>query len=148
MTKVPSLEIFSHVEEVSPEECDQLLAWSEKALPLCLSYPGSGSRDLPELGGVEISIVSDGVIAEVHGQFLDDPTPTDVITFQHGELLVSHDTAKSVVQGHQHSALEELFLYIVHGLLHLNGHLDHEADLMTAMHEIQDRIWGEVLQGN
>ncbi len=140
-----SIEFYCHVEEISESESDQLERWALEALPDILSNPGPGSCDLQTLKKVEISIVTDETIAEVHQEFLQDPTPTDVITFQHGEILVSYDTAKSSASSYSHSALEELFLYVVHGLLHLNGHLDHENEEHDAMHRIQNRIWGKVL---
>lgn len=141
----PDLEFYSHVDSVSEADCEQLKQWSLAAMPDCRANPGPGSCDLLELDVVEISIVSDETIGEVHGQFMDDPTATDVITFQHGELLISFDTACSVADTHDHSPLEELFLYIVHGLLHLNGHLDKEEQERIAMHKIQDEIWSRVL---
>ena len=69
----------------------------------------------------------------------------DTITFQHGELLVSIDTAEATVSSLGHSPIEELFLYVVHGLLHLNGHLDKEEKDRIEMHRIQNRIWSSVL---
>ena len=89
-------------------------------------------------------MVSDEVIAAVHAEFLDDPTATDVITFPHGEILISHDTARRCAQEHGHSLSGELFLYIVHGLLHLNGHLDGDAVDRDLMHRIQDEIWLQI----
>jgi len=140
-----SIEMYCHVEEVSEAESDQLEQWALQALPDILSSPGHGTRDLETLKKVEISIVSDETISEVHEEFLRDPSPTDVITFQHGEILVSYDTAKSAAASHSHSALDELFLYVIHGLLHLNGHLDHETTEHDEMHCVQNRIWARVL---
>lgn len=142
----PEVEIYLHVAGISDEEVTELESWVALALPHCLSHPGSGERDLPSLGSVEISIVDDEEIARIHADFLDDPTPTDVITFQHGELIVSADTAERMAREHGHSTVEELFLYMVHGLLHLNGHLDAEEEERASMHQIQDRIWQQTLR--
>ncbi|MDF1753192.1 MAG: rRNA maturation RNase YbeY [Verrucomicrobiales bacterium] len=141
----PSLEFYNHVEALSDQDCARLSQWSKLALPACLEHPGPGSCDLPELDEIEISIVSDETIGEIHDQFMDDPSPTDVITFQHGEIMISHDTAHNTAAGMEHSTLEELFLYVVHGLLHLNGHLDAEESDRKEMHRIQDEIWCQVL---
>ena len=62
-----------------------------------------------------------------------------------GELLIIFDTARTIAEDLAHSTLEELFLYIVHGLLHLNGHLDKEEPDRITMHRIQNRIWSTVL---
>ena len=127
---VPNLQFYNHVAELSDVELQQLVSWAEQALPGCLENPApEGTQNLPALGEVEISIVSDEIIGQVHDEFFNDPDPTDVITFQHGEILVSYDTAKLSAQEYLHSSLKELFLYVVHGLLHLNGHLDHETQL-------------------
>ncbi|MDF1811161.1 MAG: rRNA maturation RNase YbeY [Verrucomicrobiales bacterium] len=144
----PELEFYSHLDEVTGGDVKLLAKWSQLALPDCLASPGPGSCDLPDLDVVEISIVTDETIAEVHGQFLDDPTPTDVITFHHGELLVSYDTAKSVAASLDHSPLEELFLYVVHGLLHLNGHLDKEKVDREEMHRLQNGIWLRICESS
>ena len=140
-----ALEIYLHVDRVSQDDLGRLRSWMAQAVPRCLENPGSGERDLPSLDTVEISIVDDEAIARIHGDFLDDPTPTDVITFQHGELIASADTAARMARELGHSMLEELFLYLVHGLLHLNGHLDAVEEDRQIMHEVQDRIWREVL---
>ena len=50
------------------------------------------SSPLKELDSVEISIIDDKQIAKVHGEFMNDPSPTDVITFDYGEILVSAET--------------------------------------------------------
>ncbi len=144
---VPLLEFYSHVYKLSDDEIDLLKKWSTQALPLCLACPGPGPCDLPALETVEISIVSDVTIAEIHDQFLNDPTVTDVITFQHGELLISYDTARREASLYDQTTLEELFVYVVHGLLHLNGHLDKEASEHAEMHRIQNGICSSVLKG-
>lgn len=142
------LEIYSHIDKLSQEDIKRLLGLADRALPECLGCPSaSGSIDLPNLKEVEISIVDDTTITGVHADFMDDPTPTDVITFQHGEILISYDTAKSASANEEHSTLEELFLYIVHGLLHLNGHLDADPIERRVMHKVQNRIWREALEG-
>lgn len=143
---LPRIEIFPHT--VCGEiALDQLTAQSLAALPLCLTSPGSEAALLGELEEVEISLVSDEVIAGVHGEFMDDPTPTDVITFHHGEILISVDTARREAPAHGHTVAEETLLYLIHGLLHLNGHTDqHEPD-RSAMHREQEDILRQILAG-
>ena len=140
----PSIEIYGHVDSFSEADCDRLKDRTTKALPQIFDAPGPGNCDLPSLETVEISVVSDEVISAVHGEFLNDPTPTDVITFPHGEILISYDTASRSAKEHEHGVIDELFLYVLHGLLHLNGHLDDDEPQREAMHQIQNRIWNEV----
>lgn len=144
----PVLSIYFHSGDWSQSDQALLHKFAQSALPFCLEAPGTSDRDLPHLQEIEISIISDEAIAEVHGQFLGDPTPTDVITFQHGEILISAGTAQERAAEFGHSPLEETLLYLIHGLLHLNGHTDHEEAESREMHRVQDRIWNEVLGRN
>jgi probable rRNA maturation factor len=95
-------------------------------------------KHLPE---VEVTILSDRVIERVHVEFMDIPGATDVITFEHGEIVMSADTAKAYAADHGHTVEEELALYTVHGLLHLNGFEDAKTRDAARMHKVQDRIW-------
>ncbi|MEO0797042.1 MAG: rRNA maturation RNase YbeY [Verrucomicrobiota bacterium] len=79
-------------------------------------------------GELSIVFLTDNELARLHGEFLDDPSPTDVITFPGdadmdfaGEICVSVDRALTEAPKHQWSFSEELTLYLVHGWLHLAG---------------------------
>lgn len=138
MKLTPALEIYSHtVEEISAE---WLLEKARGVLDHCLKATGTEVPVLGALEEIEISLVDDEVISDVHGRFLDDPTPTDVITFPHGEILVSVETAKKAGLEHGLTMQEETLLYIIHGLLHLNGHTDLSEPERTSMHREQERI--------
>jgi probable rRNA maturation factor len=115
------------------------------AVPLCLMHLKYGEAPLASLLEVEASIVSDKVIAEVHAQFLEDAAPTDVITFHHGEIMVSADTAALAAPQHGHSLDEELLLYLIHGLMHLAGWEDEEPDEHDEMHRRQNEVLAQVL---
>ncbi|HRQ87602.1 MAG TPA: rRNA maturation RNase YbeY [Bacteroidia bacterium] len=138
-SRLPALTIYPHA-DCEGIDLDWLQAAAIRALPYCLASPGGEEPVLEELDEIEVSLVTDGTIAEVHGEFMDDPTPTDVITFHHGEILVSLDTARREGPRNGNSALEETLLYIVHGLLHLNGHTDLKEPDRTAMHREQEGI--------
>lgn len=123
-------------------DLDRLLALAEKALPLCLAAaPGPGTA-LHHLETLEITLVTDAEIAQVHAAFLDDPTPTDVITFDHGEILISVETAarQSIEHGQGQPVPREIALYLVHGLLHLAGWDDHDPAAAAAMAQRQENI--------
>lgn len=82
-------------------------------------------------GELSLAFLSDEELARLHEEFLDDPTTTDVITFEAmpgldsaGEICVSVDTAARYAQEHGHAFSHELALYIVHGWLHLAGYDD------------------------
>lgn len=85
------------------------------------------------IGGGELSIVfvDDATIARVHADFMDDPSPTDVITFPAdpsmeaaGEIIVSVDHARSRAEELGETFSRELSLYLLHGWLHLAGYDD------------------------
>ena len=117
----------------------------QRALPLCLAAAGDAEPTLlGELDSIEVSLVDDATIAGVHGEFMDDPTPTDVITFHHGEILVSAETAVRCAIEHGHPPEREALLYVIHGLLHLNGHGDLTEPARGTMHAAQERILAAV----
>ncbi len=124
------------------------LPWLRKAItravPLCLEHAKGDSPPLLSLMEIEASIVSDKVIGQVHADFLDDPTPTDVITFHLGEIIVSADTAAREGPAHGLSFDEELLLYLIHGLMHLGGWDDHEPEEAAEMKVLQEEVWAKV----
>jgi probable rRNA maturation factor len=73
---------------------------------------------------VVVALVDDSTIARLHGRFLGDPTPTDVLSFPHGEIVASGETARREARARGIDPLHELLLYVVHGALHLAGHRD------------------------
>ena len=105
---------------------------------------------IPE-GELSIALVDDKTQCDLHEQFLNDPTTTDVITFPGdplmdfaGEICVNVELAHSVAPQNQQTFSQELTLYLVHGWLHLAGLDDHadediaqmraaEATLMNAL---------------
>jgi probable rRNA maturation factor len=96
---------------------------------------------LPE--EVSVAFVTDRRIAEIHRDFMSVDGPTDVITFQHGEIVISVETAERQAAKFSTSFVRELRLYFVHGLLHLAGWDDSTSDEFTKMTEDQSRIVDE-----
>jgi probable rRNA maturation factor len=98
---------------------------------------------------IQISLVNDAQMIEVHQQFLDQDTTTDVMSFdltdefedvQNFQLVVNLDMARRQASERGHSVLSELALYITHGLLHQMGYDDHEPEAARHMHEKEDAI--------
>ena len=136
---VPVIEIFAH-QDRQPLRIEHWQESASQALPLVAAHAKSSEAPLQHLEMIEISLVSDERITEVHGQFMADPTPTDVITFQHGEILVSLDTAMRQAAENVEPYEREVTRYIIHGLLHLAGWDDHEEAERAAMHGVQEQI--------
>ena len=117
-------------------ERDDLQQFARRALDQVLTLPGA---DLPaEIGVV---LVSDRRICELHRDFMRLSAPTDVITFQHGEIVLSVDTAERQAVEHGTSLASELKLYLLHGLLHLRGYDDRTPDARRTMMAVQTRLF-------
>ncbi len=134
-----TIRLYNH-QQSHPVDLPWLRRIVKAALPHCMDAAKSVDAPLLHVPEVEISLISDDEITRVHAEFLDDPTPTDVITFHHGEILVSADTALRQGTEHQQPLNRELALYMIHGLMHLGGWDDHEASEAAQMAAHQQRI--------
>ena len=91
--------------------------------------------------GLAIVFVDEGTLTGMHVEHFDDPSPTDVITFELGEegqgpigeLYISVDRAREVSQQRDLPFERELLLYVVHGALHLCGFDDHDTQERAQM---------------
>jgi probable rRNA maturation factor len=97
-------------------------------------------------GELSLVFLSDAALARLHDDFLDDPTTTDVITFEGeaafgtaGEICVSADTAAAYAREHGRDFSTELTLYVVHGWLHLAGFDDLQPQKKRAMRRAEAR---------
>ena len=112
-------------------------------------------RDLSLPGRITIKIGGDEESRSLNKEFLGKDHATDVLSFPLGQempdgyylgdvficLPVAEDQAGS--QGH--SLNRELFILMVHGILHLAGR-DHETDggeMLALQEELVARIWKE-----
>ena len=100
----------------------------------------------PPPGELSIAFLTAPALAALHGQFLADPAPTDVITFagaprlgQAGEICVSADAARDFARRRRRDFSVELTLYVVHGWLHLAGHDDLEPAKKRRMRAAEAR---------
>ena len=73
--------------------------------------------------------------------------PTDVITFQHGEIYISVDAAERQREKFSGDFHQELRIYFVHGLLHLSGLEDLTERGFQEMATAQETIVREVEEG-
>lgn len=102
------------------------------------------------LSEVAVALVGDKEMSRLHALSHDDPTPTDVLTYE-----LEHDAKGNVTEGQvvicvpeaRRRALDakiplgnELLLYALHGLLHLSGMNDLTDKDFRAIHLAEDRI--------
>ena len=110
---------------------------------------------------VEIALVDNRTIADLHQRFLGKPGATDVITFPLaeespcvpegppkvlGEIVVSTECAIQQAPSFSKDPVEEVLLYVVHGVLHLLGYDDREPETRTAIEGRQRQILASWLQ--
>jgi probable rRNA maturation factor len=118
--------------------------FAERALTECLKLRRLKPTVLTALGEVSVVLVSDRRMAKLHRRFLQQPGPTDVITFQHGEIFVSAETARRQGRLFGTSLGQELRLYLVHGLLHLHGFDDKDPRSAAKMKRAQEKLLARV----
>jgi probable rRNA maturation factor len=111
-----------------------------KAVRHCLQLRKRKQTDLSKLPKIFVWLISDRRMARLHRQFLGETGPTDVLTFQHGEIFISAETAKRHARLFGNSIMRELQLYIVHGLLHLHGFDDRTRVQARKMRRTQEKI--------
>ncbi len=129
------------VEKISRARLRAFIRALDKHLPTHLRAPQ---------GCISIAILDDADMARVHGQFLGDPTTTDVITFEGssadgeaGEVCAGAQTALRMCRKYAQTPDEELCLYVAHGYLHLAGVNDiseQEAKEMRAAEKLAMEI--------
>ncbi len=81
---------------------------------------------------ISVAVVDDPAIARLHEEFLNDPDPTDVLSFVlerterclEGEVVASADTARANAKTYRATPEDELLRYAIHGTLHLVGYDD------------------------
>ncbi|WP_244946033.1 rRNA maturation RNase YbeY [Methylacidiphilum kamchatkense] len=73
-------------------------------------------------------LLSSKEMGEVHARFFNDPTPTDVISFDYGEILICPFIAEKEANARAIPVVKEVLLYGIHGMLHLCG-LDDQTEV-------------------
>lgn len=124
----------------------RVIALLDAHAPEILGTSPAAPRLSPPPGSLSLVFLSDEALARLHADFLDDPTTTDVITFEGqpdfglaGEICVSADTAARYAEENSGDFATELTLYVVHGWLHLAGHDDLEPAKKRAMRRAEAR---------
>ena len=122
-----------------------LRRFTESALGICLQLKKNSA--LTKLDEISVLLVSDRRMAVLHRQFLQTEGTTDVITFQHGEIFISAEIARQNAARFGRTTLRrEICLYIVHGLLHLDGFDDATAAGAKEMKITQEKILAAAME--
>jgi len=98
----------------------------------------------PPGGEISVAFLPKDELTELHARFLDDPAPTDVITFPGdpddglaGEICLSPEAAWDYARQRGLPFAEELSLYLIHGYLHLCGFDDRDEAGRRAMRQAE-----------
>ncbi|MDR1254604.1 MAG: rRNA maturation RNase YbeY [Puniceicoccales bacterium] len=97
---------------------------------------------------ISVAFLNESTLVDLHMQFLNDPTPTDVMTFpanegddeRVGEICISVDQAQKYATEHRQDLAWELTLYLVHGWLHLCGYNDLKIGDRRAMRAAEQAV--------
>ncbi|HSJ21372.1 MAG TPA: rRNA maturation RNase YbeY, partial [Nocardioidaceae bacterium] len=106
---------------------------------------------------LSILLVGSDVMSELHVQWMDEPGPTDVLSFPMdelrpgtegeptpagllGDVVLCPEVAAEQARAAGHSTTEELLLLTTHGILHLLGFDHAEPEEEKEMFELQRRL--------
>ncbi|MCC9053930.1 rRNA maturation RNase YbeY [Microbacterium sp. F2E] len=106
---------------------------------------------------IAILLVDEGAMEALHVQWMDEPGPTDVLSFPMdelrpgtqeeptpagllGDIVLCPQVAETQAQAAKHSTLDELILLTTHGTLHLLGFDHAEPDEEREMFGLQREL--------
>src|SRR5262245_44909287 len=101
--KRPSITVHNRQRRLAVDRAD-LQAFAERALDCCQQATGAG---FSEFSQIDVLLISDRRMAELHRRFMGIAGPTDVITFQHGEIFLSVETANDQAASYRSSLRHE-----------------------------------------
>ena len=96
--------------------------------------------EIASVPAISVLIVSDRRMAALHQKFCGSSGPTDVLTFQHGEIVISAETAARQAKVFRSTLAGEIQMYLLHGLLHLAAFNDVTAHERRQMHRLQKKL--------
>ena len=129
-----------NLQRTVPIDVVDLERFATKAVRCCVALRRRKPADLTKLREIFILFISDRRMASLHRQFLKQSGSTDVLTFQHGEIFISAETARRQAHAFENLLARELRLYVVHGLLHLHGLDDRSEADARRMKATQEKI--------
>jgi probable rRNA maturation factor len=97
---------------------------------------------------ISLAFVDNPTIHRLNRQYLRHDEPTDVLSFPlsdpaaarlAGELVIGAEVALAQAAERGHDVQAELTLYVIHGLLHLCGHDDHDPADAGRMRQAERR---------
>lgn len=131
-----SVDILDGTGRLTPSELSWIHAHAIKALEVLQVH-----------GQLRVRMVDDPEMIAAHAEFLEDPTTTDVLTFDMSDdegldvdIMACVNEAERRSAELEHDRSRELLLYIVHGVLHCTGFDDHDEAERQRMHQREDEV--------
>src|SRR5438552_3818745 len=123
----------------------RLQRFANIACALVWEHKLSGA-EIASVDAISVLIASDRRMAALHKKFCGLAAPTDVLTFQHGEIVISAERAVRQARIFHSDLMAEIQLYLLHGLLHLAGFDDLTANRRMQMHRLQKKLLAIILR--
>jgi probable rRNA maturation factor len=142
----PPIEV-RNVQRTIPVSRHRLQRFADIACTLVWKHKQPGA-EIASVPAISVLIVSDRRIAALHQKFCGTSGPTDVLTFQHGEIVISAETAARQARIFHSNLMAEIQLYLLHGLLHLAGFDDDAAHQQNRMQRVQNKLLATALRIN
>ena len=101
---------------------------------------------------VNVSLVDDDYMTELHIKWMDEPGTTDVLSFPMdmpetpgeavtlGDIVISPVVAAEQAKAQGHSIEHEIYILAVHGLLHIIGYDHADKTEEKVMFDLQEKI--------
>ncbi len=139
--------------DVANESGVALDGLDEGEVASCARYVLDQQRVHPD-AELSVLLVDPATITALHAKWLDDPTPTDVMSFPMdelrpgppgstsapgllGDVVVCPQVAATQAAVAGHATAEEILLLTIHGILHLLGYDHAEPEEEKAMFTLQ-----------
>jgi probable rRNA maturation factor len=133
-----------NLQRIIPVKVVDLGSFAVRALRSCLKRHKRKTSKLTKLPEIFVYLISDRRMSLLHRQFLHQTGPTDVLTFDHGEIFICVKAALRNARVFGNSLGRELRLCLVHGLLHLHGFDDRTRAGARKMEKAQQKIFQQL----
>src|SRR5690606_9168261 len=147
-------------ETVSIEVCNESGVAVDEALLASVARFSLDAMHVNPAAELSILLVTEEVMSELHERWMDEPGPTDVLSFPMdelaeesrrpdapdvgpallGDIVLCPEFAKAQARKAGHSLADEMHLLTVHGVLHLLGYDHAEPDQEREMFALQAKL--------
>ena len=101
---------------------------------------------------ISLAVVDDERMQALNRQYLAHDYPTDVLSFSlgddpdflEGEIIASADTAVRMAHEYGWGVMDELCLYLIHGVLHLVGYHDATSEERSVMRSLENQYLAQL----